>query len=347
MKQLEAMKAVYCYFFPEVRPLMKQVEEAIPSEMFKVTTRASDIAGVVGSLFTPELVIPSTPAGCVALDDIHEPVIERVVRAYEDVVPALHEFPYQYPTPGSSEGLHKLLTHLRIHHDVREITVLSGEYEGYGVYAADLGMRVNVVNPSRVDPQRGDPRYWFISNPSARDGNILPNEFIRELCDHGHKVVLDLAYAGMTRPYAFDVSHENIIAVVLSLSKQYGLFRFRIGFTFSREDVRSLYGNKWFKDPVRLLQGLKVVEEFRPGVLYERYREKQELIITRMNDEYCLGVKQSDVFLLGYLPSMAVSGLRDEQRSLIAPYQRGDGYRFCLTPYFEIMEEESYPQRFK
>ena len=330
---LDLMKAVYCYYFPEVRELLHQVEGALPDPLYLVTARAAEVAEQLGPLFDPPLSIPALD-GRVDLDEIHLPIMERIVAAYAKAVPALASFKHRYPTSGSSEGLFHLLTRLKVQ-GVEAINVLDGEYEGYGAQAHNLGMKVNIR--SLDDP--GEPGIWFFSNPSARDGNLLPQGAIGELCDCGHLAVLDLAYAGATAPHVYDVSHPNILAVVLSFSKPYGVFRFRIGgFTFSRDEMPTLYGNKWFKDTLRLCQALKLAEDIGPELLHRRYQPVQQRVIRDLEEEFGLGILASDALLIGHLPLQAARGLEAKQRALVEPYRRGRRYRFCLTPRFESLE---------
>lgn len=331
----DAMKAVYCYHFPEVRELLREVQNSLPDDLWLVTTPAHSLEVEGISKF---LKIPGNKEDNVDLDEIHVPIIERIIKAYCGVVPALGDFKYRYPTSGSSEGLFHILTKARTD-GVETINVLVGEYEGYEAQAANLKMKVNKVDLDKTAPKNVKPGLWFISNPSARDGNIIPNELINALCDSGHRVVLDLAYVGATRPYKFDVSHENIESVVMSFSKPYGVFRFRIGgFTFSRNEIPSLYGNKWFKDVTRLFQALAIAESIGPKKLHKKYSVVQRRIIDKLNARHGLNLRASDSFLLAYLKPGDDEALNDEQRELIAPYKRGDGYRFCLTPYFELEE---------
>lgn len=331
----DAMKAVYCYHFPEVRDLLREVQSSLPDDLFFVTTSADSIAL---ENIAKILKIPATKDGRVDLDEIHVPIIERIIKAYQGVVPALGDFTYRYPTSGSSEGLFHILTKARTD-GVKTINVLLGEYEGYEAQAANLKMKVNKVDLDRTNPADVKPGLWFISNPSARDGNIISNEVITDICDNGHKVVLDLAYVGATRPYQFDVSHENVESVVMSFSKPYGVFRFRIGgFAFARNEVPSLYGNKWFKDVTRLFQALAIAERIGPTKLYEKYSAVQKGIVEKLNGSFGLGLHASDSFLLAHLNPGDDKALTEEQLKLISPYKRGRGYRFCLTPYFETEE---------
>ena len=350
--ELKTLKSVYCYICPEVWPLLNEVHNAIPRSMYMVTTPVEEVRRALNPVFYPTLEIPATSEGYVNLDEIHVPIIERIKRilgVYSRSVRGLAGFRYAYPTPGSSEGIFKLLIQNKVD-GPGEINVLNGEYEGYGEYAGpdDLKMKVNHV--AIEDAVKNKAGAWFISEPSARDGNILPANFINELCDAGNNLVVDLSYVGATRPHQFDVSHENISAVLLSLSKPYGVFRFRIGFTLTREPLHSLHGNKWFKDPERLLQGLKLVEELGPTDngstrLYAKYRPVQEQIVREINQEHGLGMRASDSFLLAYLTEEDAARLNSRQLALIEPFKRGNGYRFCLTPYFEEKERRANGER--
>ena len=277
--------------------------------------------------------------GKLDLDMIHQPIIERVVDAYAHRVLGLKQFAFKYPGQGSSEGIFHLLVRLRTQ-GVTTIHVLRGEYEGYGAQAKNLGMRV-VEHDLDAVHELIEPGHWFISNPSASNGNLLSEQFLRSLLDAGHRVIFDLAYVGLTREYVFDMSHPNIVAVVISFSRPYGVFRLRLGgFIFTREELPTLYGSKWFKDCERLLQALALAESIGPDYLYPRYKPVQDAIIAALNAKYQLGLVASDVLLLALLGKREAEQLSPEQRAMIEPYKRGDYYRFCLTPYFEQAETQ-------
>lgn len=335
VKNLEAMKSVYCYFFPEVRHLLREVERKVPDKLFLVTTPAAEVAESLDGLF-PGFNVPATSDGYVNVDMIHVPVIERLVAAYRRAVPDLGGFGFRYPTSGSNEGIFHILAKLRSQ-GVEQITVLKGEYEGYGIQAANLG--INVRELDLEEALEAEPGYWCISNPSARDGNILPEGFVSKLCDLGSRVVLDLAYVGSTEHRQFDVGHENITHLVMSLSKPFGLFRYRIGFAFSRDEMPTLYGNKWFKDTIRLFQGLRVVETFGTDGLTNLYKPVQRSVVAAINEETGLGIVESDALLIAHITKENALGLNDSQRDLIEPFRRAGSYRFCLTPYFEKEEK--------
>ncbi len=336
-KKLEAMSAVYTYFFPEVRNLVHSTDH-LNHELFLTTTPVEEAQKIVDSLnFRKKINVPSTLDGKVDLDLIHEPIVNRIAEIYETVVPGISDFQSRYFTSGSSEGIFHLLAELKAK-GKDKIFTFGGEYEGYKEYGKTLGIKTEEVNLKRVRLSNLEKGVWFISNPSARDGNIIGNDTIRKICDLGNEVFLDLAYVGSTKKYKFDVSHENIPAIFLSFSKPYGVFRFRMGFTFSRKPINSLYANKWFKDVQRVLTALKIAEEVGPTGLYDKYKEKQSNIINQINQEYGLPVKPSDSILLGNIPESDSTNLSKLQRDLLSPYKRGDRHRLCLTPYYEELE---------
>jgi len=342
-ERLNALKTVRCYFFPEVVPIVNAVETTLSKpearNLLLTQTPVAEAREIIKPLnFNPELEVPATQEGKVDLDMIHEPILDRVVDAYSQAAPGLREYRWRYPTMGSSEGIFHLLSKLK-REGVNEIFVPGGEYEGYQEYGKSIGIATTEIDLENTDPKNIKPGVWFISNPSARNGNIIPNAVINSYCEAGHKVILDLAYIGSTEDYIFDVSHPNIQTVLLSWSKPYGLFWFRIGATFSRTPIDSLYASKWFKDIRRILLGLKVAEEIGPHKLHPVYKSLHKKIITQINTDTGLEMRKSNALLLGYLTEEDVAKLNPEQKAMIQKYARGKGYRFCIEPYYEMAEK--------
>ena len=340
MKELNCMKSVYTYFFPEVRKLI-HFDAKIPNEIYLNSTSKIKVGKILNKLFKKNLNLPPTNKKTIDLDMIHEVIINNIIYEYRNLVPSLKSFTCRYPTAGSSEGIFHLLAMLKSS-GINTIYVLNGEYEGYKEYGNSLGIKTIEIYPEKQNLSKLKKGVWFISNPSARDGNIISNEFINKICNLGHKVILDLAYLGSTKYYKFDIHNNNIIAVVMSFSKPYGVFRFRIGgFAFTRNPIPSLYANKWFKDIPSLFVSLKLVEEIKPGSLYKKYSKIQKKIIDRINKEFKLGMRVSDALLLGYLTEEDTKKLTKEQLSLIEQFKRGNSYRFCLTLYYESYEKSN------
>ncbi len=311
-KEFKAITTVYSYYFPEVRKIIDELVKKYPHDVF----------------------LKSVKPG---LDDFHVSIINQYLDFQAQSIPHLRDFSFRYPIAGSEEGIREVLTFLQAK-GVKKIYVLKGEYEGYKAVAETRCIETVEVAPD-TNPKTLEKGYWFISNPSARDGNIIPNEFINKILEAGHKVFYDLTYVGSTQPYVFDVSHPNIFAAVVSFSKPYGLFYYRVGFAFSREEIPSLYGNKWFKNIFSLLVAQKIMERLGPKDIPEKYKPIQKKIIGEINKEHGLGIKPSHALLLGYLPKELAKKLLPDKLKMIERFKRGDFYRFCLTPYYEELEK--------
>lgn len=316
MTDFRAITTVYSYYLPEVRALVSRLASPYPHEVF----------------------LRSVTPG---LDSFHEPIIDHVIASHAHDVPGLPRFANRYPTAGSEEGIREYMTTLA-GKGVSEILMLRGDYEGYREVAASRGIAVKEVEID-TDPAGLPAGHWFLSNPSARDGNQLPPGFIDRICEAGHQVFYDLSYLGSTDPARYAVEHPNVAAVAVSFSKTYGLFYSRIGFLFAREPVPALYANKWFKNIFSLIVGDGVATQIDTPALARKYKAVQATILEEINREHALGLRASDAFLLAHLPADAASSLTSEQQQLVARFRRGPGFRFCLTPYF--LERETAGSR--
>jgi histidinol-phosphate/aromatic aminotransferase/cobyric acid decarboxylase-like protein len=313
MSTFKAITTVYSYYMPEVRDLITDLAREYPHEVF----------------------LRSISPG---LDDFHHPIIEKLVVAHQSDVPQLSQFSYRYPTAGSEEGIREYLTLLQSK-NVRQIYMWEGEYEGYRDVARTRNIDTVTIN-YEVDPATLPPGHWFLSNPSARNGMIVPEKKVQAILDAGHKVFYDLSYLDATLPYVFDVEHPNINAVVISFSKPYGLFYYRIGFTFCREIIPALYANKWFKNVYGLLVAERILDKLDRAAMVEKYKAIQTIIVGQINQMFELGLSVSDTFLLAKLASSTTGKLSSETKEMIGRFQREEWYRFCLTPYFMEHEKE-------
>jgi len=307
---LKTITTVYSYRSPKVRQAIDRVyKEGFPHHV------------LMGGIMPPG-----------ALDGFSQLMVQRILAFHQKDVPGLAGFNHRYVTAGSEPGIMESFTLLR-QKGVSSIYVRKGEYEGYKAVAETRGIGIVEVE-RKTDPASVAPGYWYLSNPSAINGNIIPEEEIEAVCEAGHQVFYDLAYLDSTRPHEFDVRHPNIFAAVVSFSKTYGMFYDRIGAVFSREPIPSLYGTRWFYNPEAVLKANAVLGSLQPNELYSVYRPGQEAIIDEINREYGLGMRPSDTFLLGHLTADDAKKLNAEQLALIARHKRADSYRFCLTPYY-------------
>lgn len=309
------MRSVYAYYFPEVRRLISKLTQNYPHKVF----------------------LKSIKPG---LDNFHFKVIDKYLEHYREYFPKLKDFGFRYFTNGSSEGIFHLLTYIKVHDNDSPIYVFEGEYEGYKEYAKSLKLEVLEVNPEKTDFEKLEKGFWFISNPSARNGNIIPIRDIEKIAKAGHKIILDLTYVGLTKKFVFDVNHENIFAVVTSLSKPFGLFYYRIGFVFCKEEIETLKANIWFKNIFSLLIAGKIFSKFKPDSFFKKYKKTQKKVLEKIEKDTKISIQASDVVILGFLTKKDAENLSQKQKESIERYKRGDFYRFCLTPYFLETEKK-------
>jgi histidinol-phosphate/aromatic aminotransferase/cobyric acid decarboxylase-like protein len=311
MTGLRAITTVYSYLPPEIRDVITRLTRDYPHDVF----------------------LRSVAPG---LDDFHRPIIDKLVATHRHDVPQLAQFDHRYPTAGSEEGIREYLTTLQSS-GVREIYAWKGDYEGYREVARTRNVRL-VELDADTDPGKVPRGHWFLSNPSARDGMIVPRERIQAICDAGHQVFYDLSYLGMTEPTVYDLAHPNIVAAVVSFSKPFGLFYYRIGFTFSRKSIPVLEANKWFKNVYGLLIADRLLAEIDQGELTRKYKRIQAEIVREIRQQAGLNVSASDAFLLATLPAEEARHLTAEHRHELERFRRVAWYRFCLTPYFQERE---------
>lgn len=305
-------KTVYCYYFPEVRDVVTKTANPYPHDIF----------------------LQSLDPG---LDHFHEPIIEKYLSHMREQMPGLDTYPERYTAHGASESIFHILADIAAKEIEAPLYVLEGEYEGYAGYGQNLGLSFTTVSYD-ADFSTLPKGIFFISNPSARDGNILPNEKIAEIGDAGHEIILDGSYVGFTAPHKFLVTHQNIRAVLVSLSKPFGLYYYRIGFCFMRKEMKTLYVNRWFKNIFSHIVADNVLSAFSASELAEKYREQQRKAVRILSDELGFPVHASDVTILAHVPESEVP---PEAKEKIKIFKRGDRYRFGLTAYFLDQEHTS------
>lgn len=323
------MPDVYSYPFPEVRTLLGQlsINQTLMINTLPATIAADCLAPYD---FQPPLTLTERANGSLDLDELHLPIIERIRTVQAEQLNGLESFDYAYPNHGSSISMFTLMAEWKANGSLTHLAALEGEYEGYSAYADALQIPVKRYHELPTTPEVGE--VWFISNPSALDGNWITDEQWQAFVASGHQIVYDAAYVGLTTPKEIDVTAPNIRAVLTSPSKIYGVFRHRLtGVAYTRDPVKALYGTKWFKDIPALLDTLKLYEAFAPSQLAEHYQPVQQEITRALSAKLGRRVIASDVLLLAHTAT-------DQADETLTNFQRGNRYRFGLTKLFEDYE---------
>ena len=317
-------------------------------------------AGVSGTIYS--LVMPESEAALVSLvsetdalpdryrepwtqkqDAMHQAYFDRWIEWAAPVVsfdPAA--FGFRYPTAGASEGIFKLTAEYARGCTARgaepTIHIFEGEYEGFPAYADALKLRClrhdrsdwrNV--PAAIDP---DGLVW-ISQPSAIDGNVWQHfdAFVDLLAEQRPDVTVipDLTYVGSVgRAFSVYLDSPNVPVFVMSHSKPFGGYYHRVGGVFSRAEVPSLFGNKWFKNLLSLAWGTEMMRRHGVFDLPRKYRAVQEEAAAGAGEALGVELEAADILLIA---TASPEGARTEPLSSVlrgSPSERR--IRLCLTP---------------
>ena len=198
-----------------------------------------------------------------AQDFMHREFFQRFIEWSRDAVDIVAEdYPYQYPTSGSSEAIRETIAQhgnqARARNESPRIHIFEGEYEGYIAYAKAHEVEVVVHNRQSYDYSMQDSfthgDKFYMSTPSGIDGNIWDGyeKFLQYLEEHdlNSSLMIDLAYLNTTvETPEIRTQSSAIEAIFFSMSKSFpGTYYDRIGGVFSKSPIPGLYGNKWFKN---------------------------------------------------------------------------------------------------
>lgn len=300
MEPKNATKTVYSLYYPETRKIIDELWKSRPHHLYEDNDTKTQ-------------------------DEMHKPYLE-LWRNWSRLQ-GLEQFPNLYPTNGASEAIDHLI--MRAH---RPVHVFHGEYEGYAAIADACGIPV-----IRHD------RYWFdqmeiegdgvfyVSAPSAIDGEMWP--WLNHWLEHIQRfhpqidVILDVTYVGAAKRHVeLDVGrHPNVKAVVFSLSKPFGVYYHRIGGVVSREPIKTLYGNLWFKNLFSIIAGTALMWTHTVDDLPKRYADVQVRALANLISAGKVpnGTMASNVILLAQKPCFPQKGFEDFARTEY-------NMRFCL-----------------
>lgn len=203
-------------------------------------------------------------------DAMHDGFFDAWLRFASPVLTLPSDFAQRYPTAGSSEAIREIIRQACWKN--QDLVIFDGEYEGYEAIAAAQGTRVHRIDRRRWreqlegftrngPPWQGRGAQWWVSQPSAIDGNDWPDfkawlSTVEQWSD-SLDVWVDLTYLGRSRAATpIDLSASPVVAgIVLSLSKVMGAYYRRIGGCISRAPVDGLWANRWFKNLDSLYMG--------------------------------------------------------------------------------------------
>lgn len=285
-------------------------------------------------------------SGIEVIDGVVDPpklnrlVAERTAERDESLLPGLSEFTFHYSTDkGATEGIEKLMVGFAADDSIKKVGLIRGDYLGYygTALAAGFDNETGIVWADSLEEigEMDDEVVWFTSNPSAISGNLYNGELWQTFLAGGHKVVVDAAYIDLTVNGKVNVSAENIIAVITSPSKPYGLVfdKYPGGVHLRKSHPGLKLGGK-FNNVPRLLAKLEVQlqEQFGPHKIAELHRPTQLAICRDMSEASGGMVLPSDATLMAYATGQL--GQDYDTYRTVNWFERPEDYTFRLTREF-------------
>jgi histidinol-phosphate/aromatic aminotransferase/cobyric acid decarboxylase-like protein len=231
-----------------------------------------------------------------------------------------------YNTAGSSEAIRESLADYKAKGG-QKIYVFHGDYEGYQSLAESYNLEVvkihreswkNISANSITDP-------FYFSNPSSIDGNVWDDcqNFINFMTSQNplSKLRIDLCYVGSSVK-SVNLTLDSVDMIFFSLSKVFGVYFHRIGGVFSKHELKSLYGNQWFKNLFSLHLGISLLKKYSVDYFPNKYRMYQIESIEYINKSENLSLIPSDVIILA---TSSVVNLEFVRFPL-------NHCRYCITP---------------
>lgn len=302
---------------------------------------ARDILRTSGFTCWENLELPTTSEGRVSLNELYRPFVSHLTERFEPLFPGLSSFEYKYGTMrGAQEGINEVMSELVATGGMTRLGILAHDYFGYTLAASPRGFGEENIDIALSLEEAGDPvegRIWFISNPSAIDGNWLDDTALKLFLEAGHKVVLDAAYSDLTteanQAGVEDELSENIVAVLVSPNKPNGLVHQGYpGGVFSRFRMPTLEIDQFYLPKDRLLKTIELGRRFPLHWLATQARPTQLEIVNTLNKAIQgeAAVVPSDAVLMAHA-----------KRALPPKYEhlrRGAGrYAMRLSQVFESM----------
>lgn len=298
--------------------------------------RARDLLVEGGFEHGAELDLPIIN-GIIDPPKLSDAVTERIAERDEVLLPGLAEFKYRYATVnGATEGIDQLMIGLSADKTIKKVGLIRGDYLGYYGAASTKGLEIVWADSLQEVGEPEDGVVWFVSNPSAINGNLYAPDAWQTFLDTGHKVVVDAAYVDLTiQDNAVDVSSENVIAVLTSPSKPFGFVLNKYpGVVYTRKKHDGLYLQKKFNNVPRMLTILEIQlqEKFGPHKLAELLHPTQLAICNDMSEVANGEVLPSDATLMAHATNELHQAY--DRYKTVNFLERPTDYTFRLTREF-------------
>jgi hypothetical protein len=197
----------------------------------------------------------------------------------------LNQFGFKRLTAGITQAFDSFY----IRHHQRHFKFLAGEYPYLRRFVKNWSLYNKLTEQDAL----------IISAPFSGTGALHPDFYniLAEATDLQVPVLVDCAFYGICQGLVLDLNYPCIESVCFSLSKIFTSGCFRSGIEFCRHNEGSIATlNKWVYVPLLSAKiGLELIKIFSPDYIFNKYRDKQNLICA----EYGLQPADTVIFGLG------------------------------------------------
>lgn len=277
------------------------------------------------------------------------------------------QFLNMYPTNGASEAIREVIASFgnksRVDGKKPFVHIFEGEYEGFAAYAESYSIPV-IIHARKNIPlvkavlstlieENNTQHLLLVSQPNAFDGNFWTSldEILHHISFYDNiETLLDLTYVGcVTNLSTINTTHSTIKTIVFSLSKPAGAYYHRVGGILSKHPIPGLYGNKWFKNIMGIMVGLKFISTYSVLELPTKYKDIQNQALQKAQDFFQCSLHPSSVYILALFDESqsntnTVEFLRGGNYSPHIGYSDCDSLklgRICLSPNMAYLIDPS------
>ena len=209
--------------------------------------------------------------------------IRSKLKSYVD----LSQLKYSYAINGITEGLNNWIC------DIETLGILKNEYTYYERLANYRNIKLIDIDNYDID----SCDKVVISCPFSYDGNtIVQQNIIYQCAEKNIPILVDLGYLGTTDSFNLDISKNEKIQVVYSMSKHYALPFDRIGMLWSSQEDQTLdiLNQVGYVNITAIQRAQLLINNFEINHIYKTYKELSDKIM----DE--LELKKTNCVLYGH-----------------------------------------------
>ena len=207
-------------------------------------------------------------------------LISKFIPWVEDFFTGISKFKHKYVANGNSDAVNMIL----LQHNYDRIVFLKNEYSYYSHICDSLNLCYKTFSLDSINTLT-ESDLVLISLPSSYDGDSEDKiEIINELQKRNLRVLVDVAYCGLTKPFKFHFTVTKNTYFAFTFSKTLSLAYNRIAVIFSDSEIPGLeVMNKiGYLNLSGANAAIRLMNEFKPDYIYQTYKDQYSKICSKL-----------------------------------------------------------------